>query len=194
MKGESVRGQGPKGRIIETACRLFYVQGYNNTGINQILDEAKVAKASLYQHYKSKEDVGIEYLKLARAEWFEGLDQWTTKKNTSSQKVLACFDFLEYALTHNEYRGCKFINILAELADGSSAIRQQVVEHKSKLREYIKNYVNEARREQGLEKSENIGDAVYLLFEGAIVESKIYKDAWPTKTAKKIVKTLIQGS
>jgi AcrR family transcriptional regulator len=194
VKEELKKDNGPKARIIETACRLFYMRGYNNTGINQILDEAKVAKASLYQHYTSKEEVGIEYLKLARAEWFAGLDQWTGKKNTFAQKVLACFDFLEYALTQNEYRGCKFINILAELADGSQDIRKQVVAHKSRLREYIKNYVNEARLEQGLDKNENIADAVYLLFEGAIVESKIYKDAWPTKSARKTVKALIQGS
>jgi len=40
----------PKDRILETASRLFYTQGFNATGINQILDEANVAKASLYQH------------------------------------------------------------------------------------------------------------------------------------------------
>ena len=64
---------GPRERILETASRLFYTQGYNNTGINQILDEAKVAKASLYLHFGSKDELGIHYLKAGRKEWFEGV-------------------------------------------------------------------------------------------------------------------------
>ena len=60
---------GPPERILETASRLFYIQD-NNTGINQILDEAKVANASLYQHFGSKDELGIHYLKAAREELF----------------------------------------------------------------------------------------------------------------------------
>lgn len=184
---------GPKERILETATRLFYKQGYNNTGINQILEEAKVAKASLYQHYGSKEDVGLEYLKAARIEWFEGLDKWTKNKSTALQKVYACFDYLEYALRESEFRGCKFINILSELADSSPPMLTQIVEHKTKLRNYIKNFVKDVLPDEPA-KADLLGDAIYLLFEGAIVESKIYKDTWPTKSAKKMVKAMLQES
>ncbi|MFT6754704.1 MAG: AcrR family transcriptional regulator, partial [Urechidicola sp.] len=52
-----MRKQGVKERIIATASDLFYNQGYNQTGINQIISEAGVAKASLYQHFRSKEDI-----------------------------------------------------------------------------------------------------------------------------------------
>lgn len=36
----------PRERILDTAAILFHQQGYNSTGINQIISEAKVAKAS----------------------------------------------------------------------------------------------------------------------------------------------------
>ena len=65
------RNTNPKDRILETASRLFYTQGYNATGINQILEEAKVAKASLYTHYGSKDELGIVYVKSARDEWLK---------------------------------------------------------------------------------------------------------------------------
>jgi AcrR family transcriptional regulator len=55
-----------KERILETAYKLFYTQGYNVTGINQILDQAKVAKASLYQHFGSKEELRVAYIKKVR--------------------------------------------------------------------------------------------------------------------------------
>ena len=49
-------------KIVDTAARLFYEQGYNSTGINQIIAEAGIAKASLYAHFSSKEDLLKEYL------------------------------------------------------------------------------------------------------------------------------------
>lgn len=190
---------GPRERIVETACRLFYNQGYNNTGINQLLEEAKVAKASLYQHFGSKEEVGLTYLKVARVEWFEGLDKWTGTKTDPKQKLIACFDFLEYALRINEFRGCKFINMLSELADSASPMHDEIIEHKAKLRSYMKNFVREALANRAsivedVEKYESVGDSIYLMFEGAIVESKIYKDAWPILAAKKTVKTLLENN
>ena len=55
-------------RIIDTASRLFYQQGYTATGINQIIEEADISKASLYQHFKSKEDLLLEYLEIVSAQ------------------------------------------------------------------------------------------------------------------------------
>jgi AcrR family transcriptional regulator len=46
-----------KDRILDTASRLFYDQGYHITGINQIIDEADIARASLYNHFPSKTDL-----------------------------------------------------------------------------------------------------------------------------------------
>ena len=52
-----------KDRILAAASRLFRFQGYSETGINQIIDEAEVARASLYLHYPTKEVLGRAYLK-----------------------------------------------------------------------------------------------------------------------------------
>lgn len=183
---------GPRERILETASRLFYTQGYNNTGINQILDEAKVAKASLYQHFGSKDELGIHYLKAAREEWFGGLDKWVTPKKTPFQKLIACFDFLEYALQQHNFLGCKFINMLSEIGDTSPLMYQEILGHKHKLRLYIKKFIEEALLGRAADEIDVISDAIYLLFEGAIVESKICKDTWPVKKAKKMIRVLLE--
>ena len=62
-------------RILDTASRLFYDQGYQATGINQIIEEASIAKSSLYQHFRTKDDLLVAYLKIAEREWFEGLHE-----------------------------------------------------------------------------------------------------------------------
>jgi AcrR family transcriptional regulator len=183
---------GPRERILETASRLFYTQGYNNTGINQILDEAKVAKASLYQHFGSKDELGIHYLKAGREEWFAGIEKWTAPKKTPIQKLIACFDFLEYALQQNNFLGCKFINMLSEIADTSPLMSKEILEHKRKLRLYMKSFIEAALQGKPAEETDVLGDAIYLLYEGAIVESKIYKETWPVKKAKKMIKVLLK--
>ncbi|WP_207421555.1 TetR/AcrR family transcriptional regulator [Desertivirga brevis] len=182
---------GPRERILETASRLFYTQGYNNTGINQILEEAKVAKASLYQHFKSKDELGIHYLKAGREEWFAGIEKWTGLKKTSSQKLIACFDFLEYALKQHNFMGCKFINMLTEIGSSSPLMSKEILEHKEKLRQYIKGFAESSLLNKKEQEREIIADSIYLLFEGAIVESKIHKDTWPVKKAKDLIKILI---
>lgn len=182
---------GPRERILETASRLFHSQGYNNTGINQILAEADVAKASLYQHFGSKDELGVIYLKEGRTEWFSGLDQWTGGKKAPAQKLCACFDFLEYALQKDDFLGCKFINMLSEVGSGSPLMSREIIEHKAKLRQYMKGFVEKALEGSNELDIDIIGDSIYLLFEGAIVESKIYRDTWPVKNARKMAEMLL---
>lgn len=183
---------GPKERILETASRLFHSQGYNNTGINQILGEANVAKASLYRHYGSKDELGVIYLKEAREQWFSGIEQWTSNKKAPVQKLSACFDFLEYALQKDDFRGCKFINMLSEIGGSSPLMSRQILEHKAKLRQYMKGFVEQALEGSGGTDADFVGDSIYLLYEGAIVESKIYRETWPVKRARKMAEMLIK--
>ncbi len=70
MKKEKVRE-----RIIRVASELFYKQGYNSTGINQIIAEADIAIGSLYNHFASKNDLLQAYLIKEEQEWFEGLEK-----------------------------------------------------------------------------------------------------------------------
>src|SRR5699024_4987221 len=102
MKDQS----NPKKRLLETASDLFYRQGYNNTGINQVIDEADVAKASLYQHFGSKEELCIAYLEAKNKNWFKEVKQFISTKDGTKEKILACFDFLEITSKRDNFRGC----------------------------------------------------------------------------------------
>jgi AcrR family transcriptional regulator len=179
----------PKDRILETASRLFFNQGYNTTGINQILDEAKVAKASLYTHYGSKEDLGIAYLKATRQEWFKTLHIFLTNKESSTKKILGAFDFLELNLKQNGFRGCRFINLRAEISDENHQMKKEIAGHKANLRSFFRDLVSEIIKTKS--KADQLADSILLLFEGAIVESKIHGDVWPIKSARKTAELLL---
>ncbi len=170
---------------MATAARLFFEQGYQATGINQVLEEAGVAKASLYTHFGSKEELGLAYLKEARVAWFAGITAMVDKKQSPAERLLAIYDFLEQSMLANQFRGCRFINMLAELGTEGAAMQEQIREHKEQLRRYVRKLAAAAGQTAAT------GDIAYLLFESAITECKIYRDLWPVKAAKKQVKQLL---
>ena len=125
---------GVKERIIETASELFYYEGYNQTGINQIIAEAGVAKASMYQHFRSKEDIAVAYLKKRHTNWIGDLFEFIADKKTVSDKLISCFDYLDHWLTEVEYRGCGFQNIFIDLPKDQQKIKDQVILHKKRIK------------------------------------------------------------
>ncbi len=103
-------------RILETASRLFYEQGYNATGINQIIAEAEVAKASFYHHFHSKEELCVAYLRKRHQDWFSWLWREIEQHESAQERLLSLFTFLEQWLPNCNFRGCAFLNIASEVA------------------------------------------------------------------------------
>src|ERR1700748_2614267 len=102
------RGQIVTDKILDTAERLFYTQGYNSTGINQVIEEADIAKASLYKHFQSKTDLMVAYLERFHRQWFERLETDIAKTADPKQKLLAIFDHHTERQRIREYGGCPF--------------------------------------------------------------------------------------
>lgn len=179
------RPGNPREKLLATAARLFYEQGYQATGINQLLDEAGVAKASLYAHFGSREALALAYLKEARAAWFRAFTTVVEKEKKPAGRLPAIFNFLEESLPANDFRGCRFINMQAELAGESPLLHAQIKAHKQQLRQYIRQLAADAG------KPVLTGDTAYLLFESAIVESMVHRDLWPVRAAAKQIRQLL---
>jgi AcrR family transcriptional regulator len=171
-------------RIVETASRLFYTQGYNSTGINQVIKEAEIAKASLYQYFPSKEDLLIEYLSVTSLSTMHALRKEAARFQDPKEKVLALFDFLLKFSKQTGYQGCNFLNIASEIPRGNSKVKALVQNQKNQTR----NLFAEILKPIG---KDSLADEMYLLFDGALVTSKVYGDLWPIKTSKKIVEKLL---
>lgn len=171
----------PKERILDTVSVLFHKQGYNATGINQIIEEAKVAKASFYQHFKSKEDLCVAFLNQRHDFWFNELEKFTLSEKDFKLKILASFDFLIAMNEKENFRGCSFLNLLSEIPSDNIKVLKVIQSHKFDLRKYFKNIL----------KDEILADHVYLLFESCIVESQLFKSNDLIEKSKKIIQTLI---
>ena len=174
---------GVKERIIETASDLFYHNGYNQTGINQIIAEANVAKASMYQHFRSKEDIAVAYLKRRHINWMGSLEDFVSPNRTNKEKLIASFDYLNSWLNTVAFRGCGWQNIITDLPSDHDKIRNQAVLHKNEVRSWVHKLLNEDGK-YATEQAKQLGDQVVILLEGAIILSQIQKDEWPIKAAK----------
>jgi len=179
-----------KQRIIETASHLFYVQGYQSTGINQIIAEANVAKGSLYNHFESKSALGQAYVRSVSENWFAGFEDALLGYDGAKEKLIGAFDFLQQYAKSNKFNGCRLINILTEIADSDEEIRILVVDHKQKFRKQLFHIASQVFEDP--EKAQSVSDSLYLLYEGATVESKIYKRNWPIELAKLTAEKLLK--
>jgi AcrR family transcriptional regulator len=171
-------------KILDTASRLFHKQGYNSTGINQIIKESNVAKGGLYHIFKSKEELCIEYLNMRHDFWFEKLTDFTSKARTAKTKIIAAFDFLYQMNIEENFRGCSFLNILSEISSDNKSILSVIQNHKKDLRDFFARILSD-------EKQDMI-DHVYLLFESSIIESQLFRGQWPIEKSKKIVSSLLK--
>lgn len=171
----------PRERILEKAFTLFHQQGYSATGINQIIEEAKVAKASFYQHFKSKEDLCVAFLNERHTFWFNQLEQFTSGEKEPQLKVLLSFDFLIFMNQKEHFRGCSFLNILSEIPSDNVKILSVLQSHKQDLRAYFHDLVSDKL----------LSDHIYLLFESCIIESQLFKSNELIERSKKIIKPLI---
>lgn len=171
----------PKERIIATTFELFSRQGYNSTGINQIISDANVAKASFYQYFKSKEDLCVAFLNVRHDYWFNELHQFILKETDVKSKILASFDFLIYMNEKENFRGCSFLNILSEIPMDNVKILTVIQNHKRDLRNYFSALVEDTE----------VSDHIYLLFESSIIESQLFRSNELIEKSKKIIINLI---
>ncbi len=173
-----------RGRIVDVASRLFYTQGYNSTGINQVIKEAEVAKASLYQYFPSKEDLLVEYLSVTSDQTAKALRAVIDKQNTPREKVLALFDFLIKNTRQNAFNGCNFLNIASEVPTENTRVRSLIRKQKDNIRALFGEIVKPV-------KKEGLADQLYILFDASLISSKVYGDVWPIKSARKIAERLV---
>jgi AcrR family transcriptional regulator len=178
--------------IVETASALFYQRGYNLTGINEIIKEAGVAKATLYNHFKSKEEICIAYLKFKHTAFLEDLKSYVRKVSVEELKSLALFDFLAGFFESKNFNGCWCINIVSEIPRDNAEIRAEIQREKKEFMDLIGTFANHDFPDRLEEENAFLAKHIYLLYEGAVSESHLHQESWPIVEAKKMCSKLIE--
>jgi AcrR family transcriptional regulator len=177
--------------LVDIASSLFYRQGYGATGIKQIIDTAGIAKGTFYSHFDSKEEVGLAWLKNRHTVWNSWLNERLDATKSAKGSLLALFDFLESWMTECEFRGCAFLNTMAEVPAPEHAMRREILAHKEGLQAKIQALAVAHFKDKPAAFGRHKGTIIFLLFEGALIETQNFRDASPIISAKKEVRELL---
>ena len=172
-------------QILETAARLFYGQGFSQTGINQLIEESGVARRTFYRYFESKELLGAAYLELAIERWLGQLRASSEACSSALATVNALFGHLTAFAEETHFRGCGMLNMTAEFADAGAELRRDVRRHKQAQRTLIRKLLSR----HGV--ASTVGDQVHVLFEGAIAAAAAHIELWPIRTARQIAQMLV---
>jgi len=178
--------------IIKTASNLFYQKGYNLTGINEIISESGIAKATLYNHFKSKEDICVAYLDNLNKPFLLDIKTFSESKPIGKNQILALFDFLEKFFFSSTFNGCWCLNTISEIPRENEKIRAEIKKEKAEFLALIVMLLENNFPEKDKKQLHISAKQIYLIYESAISESHLHQDVWPIATAKEIVKTILK--
>ena len=154
--------------ILDVASDLFYREGIRAVGVDTIVARAGVAKMTFYHHFKSKDLLVVEFLRRRDERWRRWLAAEVERLSPDpARRPLAVFDALAGRFDNPEYRGCAFINAAAETADRGHPVYLEVLEHKWRVREYVRGLL-EGAGVAGADAASLAGDLMVLI-DGALV-------------------------
>ena len=169
-------------RIMRAASHLFCNHGFAATGVDTIIARAETAKATLYHHFASKEELIAAVLQAEGEtwrEWFFG--RLSEVEGPARTRMLAVFDVLGEWFADPGFYGCPFINAVAEFDTGNDAVRAAAAIHKDHILTWLKGQAIELRvaGEVG-----EVARSFAVLIDGAIVAAQHTRDASFARTAR----------
>ena len=180
-----------KQHIIETASFLFYKKGYHSTGINEIISESGIAKATLYNHFRSKEDICLAYLKFKNTTFLNDLKAFCASKPKGKAQILAIFDFLHLFFKDKDFNGCWCIKTAAEIPRENKKVRTAIKNQKNLFIQFISDVIDNNIHGLTNKAKTVLSRHVYLLYESAVAESHLHHADWPIKEARNLCSKII---
>lgn len=187
---ERARPRPARERILETAFALFYAHGPRGVGVDTVIAESGVAKATLYKHFPRKDDLVLAYLDKADQAWFAQLRAAAREAGEDPRdQMVGMFDALSQACRRDGFHGCAFINAAAEAAPGSD-VHARTVEHKNVVRAWLADLARRA----GADNPDQLARQLTLLLDGALAAGVLDADpATPTAT-KLAARVLVEAA
>ena len=172
-----------KDRILETADRLFYLQGIRAVGVDTIAAEIGISKRTLYNHFPSKDALISAYL----ARRFVAP---RPSEKPPVEQILGTFDSLERRFSAKDFRGCPFVNAVAELGSEDQSVRKIAVEFKESRRLWFRDLLVQV----GVTEAEALATQLALLVDGSIAQDLVRNDPAMARAAKDAATVLLKNA
>jgi AcrR family transcriptional regulator len=169
-----------KERILETADRLFYLQGIRAIGVDTIAAEIGISKRTLYNHFPSKDALIRAYLE-------RRFVPPRASDKPPVEQILGTFDALERRFSASDFRGCPFVNAVAELGAEDRSVRQIAIAFKESRRLWFRDLLIQL----GVTDAEALATQLALLVDGSIAQDLVRGDPAMARAAKDAARVLL---
>ncbi|HZC96163.1 MAG TPA: TetR/AcrR family transcriptional regulator [Bradyrhizobium sp.] len=172
-----------KERILETADKLFYLRGIRAVGVDTIAAEIGISKRTLYNHFPSKDELISAYLagRFVKA---------PPSDKPPVEQILGTFDRLERGFASKGFRGCPFVNAVAELGAEDQAVRKIAIAFKESRRLWFRDLLVQL----GVADAEGLATQLALLVDGSIAQDLVRNDPAMARAAKQAAKVLLANA
>ena len=176
-------------RLLAAADALFYDEGINTVGIDRVIEQAGVAKASLYSAFGSKDELIRAYLAGRLAARQERITRAMAGCETPRERILAVFDAMGEIFAEPGYRGCAIMNASAEARPGSAA---EAVLQES--RAWTRALFRDLAQETGADDPERLAAQLVLLYHGATIGARMDREPGAAAVAREVAAALIDAA
>jgi AcrR family transcriptional regulator len=175
-------------RILDTAYELFSRRVSRDVGVDELIEQAGVAKATLYRHFPSKDDLVIAFLERRQERWTLAWVEAEARRRgtTPEEQLLAIFELFDEWFQRDDFEACSFINVLLEMGPAHPAGRASV-RHLASIRTVVGRLAEEA----ALRDPASFAHSWHILMKGSIV-SAIEGDAQAAQRARSMARLLIE--
>ena len=170
-------------RILETADRLFYGQGIRAVGVDTIAAEIGISKRTLYNHFPSKDALIAAYLE-------RRFVQPRPSDKSPVEQILGTFDSLERRFGSKDFRGCPFVNAVAELGNKDRSVKRIAIAFKESRRLWFRDQLVQL----GVAEAEGLATQLQLLVDGSIAQDLVRDDPAMARAAKEAARVLLENA
>src|ERR1700761_3315759 len=180
----------PRERLLRAADRLFYEEGVHSVGVDRILRDADVARASLYSTYGSKDQLLRAYLQ-NRSHGWQALvaEALPTRWDTARDRIVGIFEMLTEWFAAPGYHGCPFINASAE-AGSNLAIQDVRDDHRA----WVRAVFTGLARGAGARDAAALSAQLVLLYDGSMAGAQLDRSAEPGRAAQRAAAPLLSAA
>ena len=183
LPAEASKKPSMKERILETADRLFYLKGIRAIGVDTIAAEIGISKRTLYNHFPSKDALIAAYLE-------RRFVQPRPSAKSPVEQILGTFDSLERRFSAKDFRGCPFVNAVAEMGPGDKSVKKIAIDFKESRRLWFRDLLVKL----DVADAEGLATQLVLLVDGSIAQDLVRDDPKMARAAKEAAKVLLAGA
>jgi AcrR family transcriptional regulator len=182
---ESAPAPATRDRILEAVDRLFYRQGIRAVGVDAIAADLGISKKTLYRLFPSKDDLVLAYLNGR----FRPLPANSNKP--PAEQILANFDWIARSMSSaKDFRGCAFLNAIAELGDEDGKARDLAVSYKESRRLWYRELLTQL----DVDDPDTLATQLALLIDGAYAAMLVRKDPAMMQAAIAAARILLKNA